>query len=228
MCGRFTLRSPMSVLVKQFGLSSEIELPARFNVAPTQQVAALRHPEAMDHETAQGYGFTLLRWGLIPFWSKEVSSSKPLINARSETVAEKPSFRTSFKRKRCLILADGYYEWKAKGGEKQPFYISRKDQLPFVMAGLWDRYDRGETPIESCTILTTDANQATKPVHHRMPVMLAARDFKTWLNPESASEALQELLIPDPSDSLQLTPVSRHVNSPRNDDPSCIEPISLA
>jgi putative SOS response-associated peptidase YedK len=223
----------MSLLATQFGLPAQIQLPFRYNVAPTQQVAAIRQATSADSKTSSGYGFTLLRWGLVPFWAKDSKMGSRMINARSETVQEKPSFRTAFKHRRCLVLADGYYEWRKLNGEKQPYYIRRNDNLPFAMAGLWESWrpkepDSDDSSLETCTLMTTSANRLTQKVHDRMPVILGPNDLERWLSESSGSEDLLKLLRPAPEDELVMEPVSRIVNSPRRDEPGCIEPIELA
>jgi putative SOS response-associated peptidase YedK len=228
MCGRFTLRTPLGLLVERFLFEMyEGELTPRFNIAPTQAVAAVRivEPES-PRQLCQ------LRWGLIPSWAKDRSIGNSLINARGETVAEKPSFRSAFTRRRCLVLADGYYEWQkaVAPAKKQPYYIHLADGGPFAMAGLWEAW-RDETgdAIESCTIITTSANADIATIHDRMPVILNEADYAVWLDPNGSDRAvLQELLRPAPADSLAAGPVSTLVNSPRNESPECIRPVPLA
>jgi putative SOS response-associated peptidase YedK len=163
MCGRFTLRTPLSVLIDQFeiNLGMEIQLPLRFNAAPTQDIPVVRLTDG-------GRELTLMRWGLIPSWSKEANSGTLLINARSETAAEKPAYRSAFKSRRCLIPADGFFEWQKVGKAKQPYYFQLADGKPFAFAGLWEKWKE----IESCTILTTAANELVAPLHDRMPMPL--------------------------------------------------------
>lgn len=223
MCGRFTLRTPTNVLIEQFELDSSPQLKLRFNIAPTQDVAVVR--KTADDPQRQ---LVMLHWGLIPSWAKEVKLGQRMINARGETVAEKPSFRAAFKRRRCLVLADGYYEWQkpaAKGAKKQPYYIHMTDDRPFAFAGLWEYWDKGgEGPIESCTIITTDSADVTADIHDRMPVILPEESYELWLDPElEDKEPLLPLLTPYAGDDLQADAVSTHVNSVRNDDASCIE-----
>ena len=176
-----------------------------------------------------------MRWGLIPTWAKDAKIAHTLINARSETIAEKPSFRTAFKKRRCLVLADGYYEWpKATSGKttakKQPFYITMQDERPFALAGLWEYWPGPKdverpTPVETCTIITTETNDLTRDLHDRMPVILRPDDYELWLDPElQEREPLLPLLTPFPSDEMKMAPVSTRVNSVKNDDPDCIEP----
>jgi len=230
MCGRFTLRTPTNLLVQQFLLDSAPALPPRYNIAPTQQIAAVRKTS----DDPQRH-LVLLHWGLIPSWADDAKIGSRMINARGETVAEKPAFRAAFKRRRCLVPADGYYEWKKpaggkgksnSGGKKQPYYITMADDRPFAFAGLWEYWEgaSAEGPIESCTIITTDANQRTAEIHDRMPVILHEDDYELWLDPElQEKKPLLPLLKPYASDEMQATPVSTHVNNPRNDDPRCIE-----
>jgi putative SOS response-associated peptidase YedK len=226
MCGRFTLRTPLTVLSQQFlfDLDAAIgQLPQqpRYNIAPTQAIAAVR--------AAPGGGRALaaLHWGLIPSWAKDCKIASSLINARGETVAEKPAFRSAFARRRCLILADGFFEWKKVGKRKQPYYYRLRDGRPFAFAGLWESW-RGAAgaagpPLESGTIITTTANELCRPLHDRMPVILEACDYDRWLNPGAAKEDLIPLLTPYPADAMQVDPVSQRVNSVRNDDAQCLD-----
>jgi putative SOS response-associated peptidase YedK len=221
----------MTVLVEQFqlGLESARQLALfvpRYNIAPTQDVLAVRAAEGGQREAA------MLRWGLVPSWAKELQSGAPLINARAETVAEKPAFRTALRRRRCLIPADGFYEWQQSGaarGKKQPYYIHRRDERPFAFAGLWERWTAKDSPppeqfaIESCTIVTTAANATLAPLHDRMPVVLAEGDYALWLDPAlQDAAAVVPLLAPCDDEELIAEPVSTHVNRVANDDPGCI------
>ena len=224
MCGRFTLRTPANLLIEQFQLTAIPDLSPRYNIAPTQQAPVVR--VATDASQRE---FVMLHWGLVPSWAKDPKMGNRMINARSETVATKPSFRAAFRRRRCLVIADGYYEWKKVGSQKQPFYIRSRDERPFAMAGLWEHWqapspDETTSPLQSCTIITTQANDLTSDIHDRMPVILAAEDHGVWLDPQIEDrDRLETLLRPYDSDGLIADPVSRHVNSPRNDDPKCIE-----
>ena len=226
MCGRFTLRTEHKLLVEQFAsaIAPDDQLRIRYNVAPTQGVATLRVTES-DRQ------LSLLHWGLIPSWAKDAKIGYRMINARAETVAEKPSFRSAFKKRRCLVLSDGYYEWKKSTDckdRKQPYYIRMEDELPFAFAGLWERWERGEQPLESCTIITTDANEITRNIHDRMPVILRPENYDTWLDPEfEDQDELQSMLVPYENDNLVTVPVSTTVNSPRNDVPECIKPVAM-
>ena len=224
MCGRFTLSASPEVLVAELGLDEPPPpLEPHFNVAPSQQVAAVRRaPEG-------GRRLQLLRWGLIPGWAQDPSVGYRLINARAETAAEKPAFRAAFKRRRCLVVADGFYEWQARGRgrPKQPFLIRRRDARPFAFAGLWEHWRPKEgEPIESCTIVTTAANTLVADLHDRMPVILDPADYDLWLDPqEQDAERLRGLLRPCPDAWLECYPVGRFVNDPRTDDPRCIERV---
>jgi putative SOS response-associated peptidase YedK len=223
MCGRFTLATPEQDLVVQFSLPEIPELQPRYNIAPTQPVAAVRVPTSGgDRE------LVMLHWGLIPFWAKDPGLGARLINARSETVADKPAFRAAFRRRRCLVPADGFYEWQKQNGTKQPFFIRLQDGRPFAFAGLWERWqDQDGGVIESCTLLTTRPNALLQPLHNRMPVILHPHDYTLWLSPETQDvDALHRLLNPYPSGEMDAYPVSRYVNSPQNEGPECILPLA--
>jgi len=276
MCGRFTLRASPHLVEEAFGLFEGLpgNLPPRFNIAPTQFVLALRQSDA-----AAKPAYCSLRWGLIPSWAEDASIANRLINARAEGIADKPSFRAAFKRRRCLILADGFYEWQAAaqsspsppgtpGGEgradggqspsreldlfatempltdascvaadqalakpkakkgaapKQPFHIHFAGHRPFAFAGLWEHWEKGDAPLDTCTIITTTANGAMKPLHDRMPVIVAPNDYARWLSPEPNDPALLlELLRPCPDEWLTREPISTRVNNPRHDGPECL------
>jgi len=223
MCGRFTLTDPDADLTVQFNLPAIPNMQPRYNIAPTQPVAAVRlAAESMTRELA------LLHWGLIPFWAKDPSIGARMINARAETAAEKPAFRAAFKRRRCLVVADGFYEWQKQNGGKQPYFISLRNREPFAFAGLWESWKGAEeTVIESCALLTTTPNDLILPLHNRMPVILHPRDYELWLDVAVEDQArLQRLLKPFPSGEMEAYPVSRFVNKPQNDDPRCIEPLA--
>jgi len=223
MCGRFTLTKPAKILKEFLPLLDLPELQPRYNIAPSQQILAVRHlPQCARPEAAS------FRWGLVPHWADDLKIGYSLINARSETAASKPAFRSAFRERRCLILADGFYEWQKLEGRKQPYQIRRRDGKPFAFAGLWESWSKGETPVQSCTILTTDANDLMRPLHDRMPVILDPGNFDRWLDPTVNKPAeIQPLLAPCPADWLQAIPVSSHVNNPRNEDASCITPVPL-
>ena len=220
MCGRFTLHATGSSIAAAFALAEEPQLRRRFNIAPTQSVAAVRQQAGTHHRE-----LVMLRWGLVPFWAQDRSIGQRLINARAETVATKPAFRRAFKSQRCLIVADGFYEWQNLGAKKQPFYIRLEDGSPFGMAGLWERWDKGGDPLETCTILTTAANSLMAPLHERMPVILSSGDFSRWLDPAlHQPAALVSLLQPFNPEEMVAQAVSTIVNRPAHDAPDCIEP----
>jgi len=220
VCGRFTLEISSETLKVIFGVSPFENIPPRYNIAPTQMVLVLRNDP--DNNLQVSY----MKWGLIPHWAKDASIGNHMINARVETVEDKPSFRSAFKHRRCIIPASGFYEWKKVGAKKQPYYITLKDGSPMMFAGLWDRWISPEgIAVESFTILTTSSNELVSPLHDRMPVILDMKDVDLWLDCHVTDPArLKSLLKPYQSESLQLSPVSNMVNSPKNDDPRCIEP----
>ena len=221
MCGRYTLRARLNQLLQIYGAQSDVELEPRYNIAPTQDVAAVR---ATSDATARE--LVRLHWGLIPSWADDPKIGNRMINARGETVAKKPSFRSAFKRRRCLVLADGFYEWRKEGKTKQPYYIRMKDQASIAFAGLWERWKKNGLEIESCTIITTSANQLMSELHDRMPVILSGQDIDTWLDPTiNDAETLQPMLDPYPSEEMEAYPVSTLVNSPKNESNECVEPI---
>jgi putative SOS response-associated peptidase YedK len=219
MCGRYTLRAPAADVARAFQVDETPSLFPRYNIAPTQPVPIVRQAAARE--------MVLARWGLVPSWASDLSIGYKLINARSETAASKPSFRSAFKQRRCLVVADGFYEWEKAGKHKQPFHIRMKDDGPFAFAGLWERWQEpGGEPVESFTILTTEANGLMKPLHDRMPVILAPWDYDRWIDSKSRDvEELQALLVPCPDEWLTATPVSTYVNSPKNEGPKCLEPV---
>ena len=224
MCGRYSLTSPLEAVRALFGFPEQPNLPTRYNIAPTQDVASVR----LGSDGARHFAW--LRWGLIPFWARDPAIGNKMINARCESLAEKPAFRAAFKRRRCLIVADGFYEWKKLPDGKQPYRILRKDGQAFGFAGLWESWNPrgGEVTIESCTIITTTANAVLTPIHHRMPVILDPDDFELWLDPATPAAELSTLLRPAPESLLTQVAVSRRVNNVANDDPSVIEPVALA
>lgn len=221
MCGRYTLRvSPME-LAEIFDALRAIDWSPRYNIAPTQMVAGVR-----PAEEGQGRELALFKWGLIPSWAKDAKIGSSLINARAETVATKPAYRAAIKKRRCLIPADGFYEWQAIAGQKvkQPYFIGVRDLPVFAFAGLWEHWTSPDgTPVETCTIITTDANELMRTVHTRMPVILDPADYDLWLDRDrhDPSEVLP-LLKQFPARRMQLVPVSTLVNSPRNDRPECV------
>lgn len=221
MCGRYALYTPVEAMVRLFGLAEAHAEPPRYNIAPTQLVPVVR-ADVQGSRRADS-----LRWGLVPFWAKELAIGNRMINARGETVAEKPAFRQAWRRRRCLIPADGFYEWQKLPGGKQPWFISSGGQGPLAFAGLWERWDdRGKAePVESCTIITTLANGTLRPLHERMPVILSPQAWDRWLDPGVGEDELSSLLRPAPDDLLSAHPVSRRVNSPANDGPELVEAV---
>lgn len=219
MCGRYTLIQPAAAIAS-FGLNEIPNLEPRYNIAPTQLVPAIL--QSSDHLRQ----FQNLRWGLIPFWAKEPSIGARLINARAETVSEKPSFRSAFRHRRCLIITDGFYEWQRQGSKKQPFYFRLQNGQPFAFAGLWEHWKSSDTQITSCTIVTTQANEILRPIHDRMPVILNPKDYELWLDPTyENSGQLQQLLQPYASEAMISYPVSTKVNSPSYNSPECINSL---
>jgi putative SOS response-associated peptidase YedK len=221
MCGRYTLRTPAIDLVEVFQLLREPVLEPRYNIAPTQTVAVVRQIE--KHRE-----LSVMRWGLVPSGAKDPKAGPPLINARADTVATKPAFRTAFKKRRCLIPADGFYEWKKGDGKtKQPYYIRMARDRVFAFAALWETWKGADAePIDSCTIITTDANDVLCSIHDRMPVILPEEDYDHWLNPKiDDADRLQLLLKPYAPEGMTAYPIGTLVNSPRNDTAICIEPM---
>ena len=226
MCGRYTLLPDAITWSTAFGLSDTATqqismLSPNYNVAPTQDVPILRdNPETGKRELA------FARWGLIPSWAKDAKFGYRTINARAETVAVKPSFRAAFRKRRCLILASGFYEWKKTGSTKLPYLIQMQDETPIAFAGLWEswRDPEDDAIVQSCTVIVTDANAFMKPIHERMPVIFNPDDYSRWLDPTAGDG--ESLLIPCPSDWLASYPVSTYVNNPKNNDSQCIESIA--
>jgi putative SOS response-associated peptidase YedK len=217
MCGRFTLLSDRRAVAALLGLDDVPELFPRYNVAPTQPVLAVRLADGRREAVS-------LRWGLIPSWSRDASGSG-LINARSETAADKPAFRSAFRRRRCLVPADGFYEWQPPPGRKQPFLFRRPDGQPFALAGLWEAWHGPDgRALETCAVLTTEANAVVRPVHDRLTVLLGVADFDRRLAPDAAPADLLPLPRPAPDDALAALAVGVFVNSARHEGPGCVEP----
>lgn len=222
MCGRFTreytwkeVHAFLSVLQSSTGAP----LPLSYNVAPMQDSAIARLDDKGQRE------IVIARWGLIPRWADDPSIGNRLINARAETLGGKPSFRTAYARRRCLVPISGFYEWQKIAGGKQPWYIHPSQSSIICLAGLWERWDKGEKPIDSFTIITTSANDNISKLHGRMPVVLSPDQFDAWLNPQATADDLDSLLAPAPEALLAAHPVSPRVNSPRHSDPSLVEPM---
>ncbi len=216
MCGRFAFYSPSEATAALFGVSGALPVEARYNIAPTQYIAAIRD------DADNGRQLTMLRWGLVPFWAKDPSIGNRMINARAETVTEKPAYRAAWRRRRCLVLADGFYEWHKEGSGKTPYYISGSDAEPFAFAALWENWDSkvSDESIQSTTLITTAANDFMASLHHRMPVVLGAETAGRWL---AGHDDLLELAEPY-RDKLRAWPVDRRVNNARNEGADLIEP----
>ena len=225
MCGRYTLTVTPEKLRELFGFDVTPNLQPRFNIAPTQLAPVVR-------AGGGGRRIDLMRWGLVPSWSKDTSIASKLINARGETLSDKPSFRDAFAQRRCLVPADGFYEWRKEGEGKQPFRIGMKGGAPFAFAGLWESWtapadadNAGET-VETFSVVTTAANARLRPIHHRMPVIVDPADYDSWLT--GASEAAQAVIRPFPPDDMAFYRVTTRVNSVRNDDEGCVAPLRAA
>lgn len=220
MCGRFVQIIDLREAGRIFEAIVEAGLKPNYNVAPRQPVAVIMEDGRRK--------IVEMQWGLVPHWAKDGSIANKLINARSETIAEKPSFREPFKSRRCLIIADGFYEWQAKDGAKKPWFVFMKDKRPFAMAGLYDRWRNNEGKvITTCTIITTEANEFMKPLHHRMPVIIGPRDYDLWLDPaEKDTAKISALMKPWGAGTMDAHEVSPVVNSPLHNSPDCINGIS--
>ncbi len=217
MCGRFAFYSPSEAAAALFGVEGSVDVKPRYNIAPTQDIVAIRNAEGGDRE------LVLLRWGLVPFWAKDPSIGNRMINARAETVAEKPSFRAAYRHRRCIVLADGFYEWQRDGNVKTPYFISLASGEPFALAALWENWTDKETgeALQTTTIVTTEANDFMKPLHHRMPVVLEANGAGDWL--AGSNELLDDVDAITPS--LQAWPVDRRVNNARNEGDDLIDAV---
>lgn len=218
MCGRYTL-TVIDGLESFFELDDRPQLSPRFNIAPTQNVPIIRR--AADEERR----LEMMRWGLIPSWIDPAAQPVALINARSETADRKPAFREAYRERRCLIPATGFFEWKKTGRSRSPFYFRLSGGGLFALAGLWEESRKGDTPVRSCTVLTTAPNRLVEPIHDRMPAILSRGLFKTWLDPTSSLPELRTLLAPIAAEEMVCHPVSRLVNSSREDSPECIRPV---
>ncbi len=221
MCGRFTLTISGNEIAKSFKVKEVQDWSPRYNIAPSQEVVTIVQGLQSQRQ------LKAMKWGLIPSWSKDGQIGNRLINARGETVAEKPSFRNAFKHRRCLIIADGFYEWQNQSNSKQPYYIHLKTRQPFAFAGLWSVWNSGQTEeVLSCCIITTEAHELMKPLHHRMPVLLSGDSYSQWLDPTfSDTDTLGSFLTPYDSNAMSAYQVSQKVNRPTNDHPNCLERI---
>lgn len=223
MCGRFSLIKTPEALGEAFGFDNLPNLAPRFNIAPTQDIAVVRKAAGGGRE------LVAMRWGLVPSWSKDGPGAAPLINARAETVAAKPSFRAAFAKRRCLIPADGFYEWRSEDGHKQPFRIGFADGRGFAMAGLWEHWTapdgEGAGELQSVAVITTGANRKLRPIHPRMPAILDPADYGPWLDEGADPAALEALLGPHDAGDMAFYRVGLRVNSVANDDADCIAPL---
>lgn len=219
MCGRYTLTADAASIQLAFNLDSIPDWQPRYNIAPSQLVPVITSGNAGQ--------LSFLQWGLVPSWAKDAAIGGKMINARAETAAEKPSFRAAFKRRRCLVPADGFFEWAQQGSRKTPMYIHLENRTLFAFAGLWEsRANPDGSKLETCTILTTEANELIRPLHHRMAVILAPEHYDAWLSPgEVETAALMSLLSAHPAEKMRACEVSRRVNYPANDSPAVIEPF---
>jgi len=224
MCGRYSQRQSAAIISQAFQVDNVPNLKPRYNIAPTQSVATILQTSAATKRQ-----FKMLHWGLIPSWAKDAKMGAKLINARAETVADKPAFRSAFRKRRCLVVADGFYEWQPHENkkQKQPFYFKMKDEQLFAFAGLWEHWqDANGEEIESCSLLTTEANELMEPIHNRMPVIIEPKNYDLWLDPEVKNpELLQPLLHPYPTEQMTTHPVSTLVNKASNDTAECINSI---
>jgi len=219
MCGRFALAATKQAISEYFGVLVHDDLPPRYNIAPTQQIVVVAH----DGKKLVQW----MHWGLIPSWAKDPEIAARTINARAETAAEQPAFREAFRHRRCLIPAEGFYEWKPQARQaKQPYFIHLTESPLMGLAGLWDRWQSptGEI-IESCTVLTTTANDVLRPLHDRMPVILPPEHFDEWLNPSTPLPLIQSLLRPYPAQAMRAYPVGVQVSKPAHEGPDCIAPV---
>ena len=220
MCGRYSLIADIGVLAERFEFDgAHLDHAPRYNVAPTQM--------ALTVTNGNGSSASYMRWGLIPSWAKSASMGSRMINARAETVAERPSFRTAFQRRRCLVLADGFYEWQRRGSSRRPMRITMASGEPFAFAGLWDVWrDPGSEVVRSCAIITTEANELLSPIHDRMPVIVSRELEALWLNHDLQDPAvLGDILAPYPANAMDVFEVSNLVNSPANDGPELVVPV---
>lgn len=219
MCGRFALSAPEKAVRKHFDLKESAPLAPRYNIAPGQEIAAVRQRQSSNE-------LVLFHWGLIPFWAKDARIGSRMINARAETISEKPSFRNSFEKYRCLIPANGFYEWKEISGKKrkQPCFIRMRDKGLFAMAALWSTWQDKTTgrTIQSCAIVTIEPNTLLQDIHNRMPVIISPEQYTLWLDPSAKPEDLKDLCRPFASEDMEAYPVSGLCNNSNIDTPECI------
>ena len=224
MCGRYLLKTALEELARIFGFIERPNLAPRYNIAPTLEVPVIRQ----RREPAGQRSIAALRWGLVVPWADDPKAGPPLINARAESLLERPAFRGAIKKRRCLVPADGYYQWREGDASKQPYLVARRDRAPFAFAGVWERWGPRHAPaaaLDSFVIITTDANDFLGAFHHRMPVVLTPECYATWLDPDSPLDAALELLTSSPNDLLEAVPLDRAVNSNRADGPELLKPV---
>jgi len=220
MCGRYSLTKPIKTIKEHFqAMTVFLDHSPRYNIAPSQTAPVV----IQGDQDLELHG---MRWGLIPSWAKEAKIGHRMINARSETVDQKPSFRSSFKQRRCLIPTDGFFEWRVHENDKRPQYIHLNSDGLFAFAGLWSEWNEGEKILQTFTILTTQANRQLKPIHERMPVILSEDTYLSWLDRQSSPDLLKTLLLPYPEGLLTHHEISKKINSPKNDTPDCLEAIT--
>jgi putative SOS response-associated peptidase YedK len=224
MCGRFTQKSERKIITLEFYVKDFLsDVLVSYNVAPGQDAGVIIKDDV--------YRYARYRWGLVPFWAKDPKTGYRMINARAETVTEKPSFKNAFVKRRCLVPADGFYEWKKEEKHKVPYFIFHSSKKPMTLAGLWERWrpkeSTDETPyLHTFTIITTTPNEKMAQLHDRMPVIIPADGRELWLDPDTGTERLKDMLIPLPSSEVDYYEVSTLVNSPKNNSPMCIEPVA--
>ncbi len=223
MCGRYSLTSPTEAMRQLFLFENLPNLEPRYNIAPTQSAVVVRRDSA-----GGGRQLVLLRWGLVPAWAKELALGARTINARAETVAEKPSFRAAFRDRRCLVAADGFYEWQKTAAGKQPWRVCLADRGPFAFAGLWERWQGPDGEVQTFTIVTTEASPGLRAIHPRMPVILDRQDHAAWLDPAASADRLKSLLKPFSDARMTAYRIDQRVGNVRNDDPGLIEPLADA
>jgi putative SOS response-associated peptidase YedK len=223
MCGRYKLTATWAEIHRLYNLTNSVNLQPRYNIAPSQEIAVVRYD--MDKKSR---ALAMLHWGLIPPWSKDPKSAYGMINAKAETVAEKPAYRHAFKSQRCLVLADGFYEWQGSPRAKQPYLIRMRDGSVFAFAGLWERWSdrKSGATIDSATIVTTEPNAVCAPIHNRMPVILKPEHYPSWLGEKAADQAdLLSILKPYSAEPMEAIKIGTRVNNVKSDDPSLVEPL---
>ena len=219
MCGRLVQATAMQKIAGMMQILGQLELVPRYNITPSAPLAVIR-------SGPKGYEWALPRWGLVPHWAKEIATGYKMINAKAETVASKPAYRGPLRYRRCIIPADGFYEWRLEAKQKQPYFIRAPDEQPLLLAGLWDYWHQGEQELETCTIITTSANPQMLTVHDRMPVVLDPSDVAAWLDLDIQKPDLLEPLLQPTAHALTIYPVSKRVNKPVNDDAECTVPLA--